>query len=357
MPRLDDDTAIKKHLKVFVGSLPPDAQEGDVGRHFAKYGYVYQVSIHSARDGARDPPYAFVTFKFAADADCAVVDPQHYPGAQRPLNMNFATPRNKDDVKKHDLGDGDQCKVFVGGITDRDSEEELGDFFSQWGLVVLVYRDRSFGFVTFATKEAAMRLMDERSVVFHKRKLDVKCSDSRKQMDDREKQELIRRATARHFHKKTMAVPPPMHPGMPPAYPGLPPGYYPPPGGIPGAPPPGYYGAPPPGYYGDPSGAPPPGYPPVGYPPAGYPPQGYAPPGYPPPGSYGTAPPGYYGSAPGDPAQPALANAPSAGAPPPSAAVYPPSYAPASDPYYSSMGPPPGGAPGAAPHDPRYRPY
>ena len=28
------------------------------------------------------------------------------------------------------------------GISDRDNEEEIGDFFSQWGLVALVYRDQ-----------------------------------------------------------------------------------------------------------------------------------------------------------------------------------------------------------------------
>ena len=53
-------------------------------------------------------------------------------------------------------------EVFVGGISDRDGEEEVGDFFSQWGLVTLVYRDKaSWGFVHFATKEGAMRVLEE----------------------------------------------------------------------------------------------------------------------------------------------------------------------------------------------------
>jgi len=368
MPRIDDDTAIRKYLKVFIGALPNDAKEEEVGRHFSKYGHIYQVSVHHGKDKA---PYAFATFKFAADADCAVVDTQHYPGCQKPLNMNFATPRNKDDRREDRLGDGDQCKVFVGGVSDMDSEEALGDFFSQWGLVVLVYRDRSFGFVTFATKEAALRLMDERTVVFQRRKLDIRCSDSKKQMGDDERQDLIKRATARHFHKKSqVAAAPPMG-----AYPGYPPA------GYPGYPPPGY---PPAGY----PGYPPHGYPPAGYPPTpGYPPQGY--PGYPPPSGY----PGYYGSAPQptsatDQQHPGAAAAPGAapsasayygsappgaygsappgagGAPVPTtspfdgqpAALPAPAYAHTADPYYASMGAPPGAA--AAPgQDPRYRPY
>lgn len=406
MPRIDDELAVSKHLKVFVGSLPSDAREDELGRHFAKYGQVLHCSVHNGdkKGGA----YGFTTFKFAADADCAVVDPQHFPGCQRPLTMGFATPKKGDNGKKDDmLSSGDPCKVFVGGIGDHDSEEEVGDFFSQWGLVVLVYRDRSWGFVTFATKEAALRLLEERTVVFHRKRLDIKTADSNKRIDEGERQELIKRAIARHFHKKTSAQIPAHAP--PPGYP--PSGYYPPPGGYAGGPPPpGYYGgAPPPAYYGAPPGAPPPGYP------SSYPPPAHgAPPGYPPPagGQYGAPPPGGYyppagpssasgGEHPpalpapgGDPyaAHQAYSRDPYAGAPPGSQPPPGPSGHPAPHPtshpdyhhhgdgrgdpgYYrppgdDRYGPPPPSAHApstdpyqqAAPssaygHDPRYRPY
>lgn len=341
MGRLDDEQAVRKHLKVFVGSLPPTATEPQVGHHFARYGQVLSAQIVAPRDSDRSRgPYAFCTFKFAADADCAVVDPQHFPGAQRPLTMGFAAPRNKDpnDKKDDPQGDLDLCKVFVGGIGDRDNEEEVGDFFSQWGLVILVYRDRQWSFVTFATKEAAARILDESSVIFQRRRLDIKASDSKKFMDAAERQDLIQRAIARHFHKKTLpAVPRPgMHPVALPGYPPPAGGYYgaPPPGG--GAPPPGPYGAPPPGYYGAPQGGPPPGYPP-----SGYPPPGYAPPSYPPPGGYyGGAPPGGYygGDAPPVEGPKALPPVPQDYQPSPGGAP-PPAYA--RDPY----APPEGGAP------------
>merc|ERR1719162_1317449 len=140
--------------------------------------------------------------------------------------MGFAAPKGQ-VKKKDDNSDFDPCKVFVGGISDRDSEEQLGDFFSQWGLVILVYRDRQWGYIAFATKEAANRLLDEGSVIFQKRRLDIKPSDSQKRMDEGERQELCRRAIARHFHKKSMAQHTPFAPpGYPPAggYPA--PGHY-----------------------------------------------------------------------------------------------------------------------------------
>lgn len=256
-----------------AGGLPDRAEEREVERHFGKYGHIVHCNVCPPKDADKNKsPYAFVTFKFAADADCAVVDTQHFPGVQRQLAMGFATSRKKDSdeaAKDSMLSDSDPCKVFVGGISDRDGEEEVGDFFSQWGLVTLVYRDKaSWGFVHFATKEGAMRVLEESSITYHRRKLDIKkASESKKVMSDDERHDLVKRAIARHFHKKSA----PPHPGYPP--PGA---YYPPP--------PGYYGAPPPGY---------PGYPPPSYQPPGYPPPHY-------PAAYGSPPPsGPYGAPPG----------------------------------------------------------
>eukprot|EP00930_Biecheleria_cincta_P051641 TRINITY_DN36858_c0_g1_i1.p1 TRINITY_DN36858_c0_g1~~TRINITY_DN36858_c0_g1_i1.p1 ORF type:complete len:392 (-),score=51.49 TRINITY_DN36858_c0_g1_i1:71-1246(-) len=338
-----DDTYVRKNLKVFAGGLPDNTPEHHIGHHFSKYGHVVECDVCEPKDGdAKKAPYAFITFKFAADADCAVVDTQHYPGVQRPLQMGFATPKRKQQVDDDRDGDEDGCKVFVGGIGDRDSEEEIGDFFSQWGLVTLIYRDRGqWGFVHFATKEAATRLLEESTIIYHRRKLDIKrATDSKRSMSEDERHDLTKRAIARHFHKKQTGGPPPA--------------YYPPPAGYYGAPPPAY---PPPGAYPPPAGYPPPvgGYPSPpggGYPPppsGGYPPPSYPSPpsgGYPPPSSGYPLPSGSY-PPPGGSHPP-----PSGGYPPPSGGPPPPSG------YYSPLSQPPGTgqmalpAPAPAPADP-----
>mmetsp|Transcript_4450 Transcript_4450/g.11884 ORF Transcript_4450/g.11884 Transcript_4450/m.11884 type:complete len:545 (-) Transcript_4450:237-1871(-) len=347
-PRNDDDQSVRKHLKVFAGGLPGSASEHAVGSHFSRYGHVSSVSVVPPKEGeGKKSPYAFVTFKFAADADCSVVDSQHFPGASRPLAMGFATPRRKDAQEAQSkaglLSESEPCKVFIAGIGDRDSEEEVGDFFSQWGLVALVYRDRDgWGYVHYGTREGALRLLEEGSVVFQRRRVDVKAASNgpeMKRLDEAEKNDLIRRAIARHFHKKSIGMGPPqaMPPGAPPAgYPA--PGYY-------GGPPAGYYGAPPAGYM-------PPGYPqPGGYPAPGYPPAGYPPPGYAQPPSsayYGGAPPPPSGGYPGGPPPPGPGGpgpSPGPGGGPP------PSSGPAGEPQRALPAPPPdyyrsgGGAP------------
>jgi len=368
----DHDLAVRKRLKVFVGGLPVGTTENQVGQHFSRYGQVMAVSVLLPKEGeSKRAPYAFVTFKFATDADCAVVDVHHFPGASKPLATGFASQRRKDQQDSNAangmLGENDPCKVFVGGIGDKDNEEEVGDFFSQWGLIALVYRDRGWSFVHFATKEGAIRLVEEAALVFQKRRLDVKPSDSNKKgMDPAEKGELVTRAISRHFHKKGTQMPPPAlgPPPMPGAYPMLalpaPGGPAPPMAGAYGAPPPGYYGgAPPPaGYYGAPPpagyyGAPPPAYPPAagyyGAPPPGYPPPGapQAPPGgAPPPAAQPPADPyaGYYGHSAAPPPAPGPAYPP-AGGPPgaPPAGYYrdPAADAAARDEYYRSAGHPP----------------
>ncbi|CAJ1364041.1 unnamed protein product [Effrenium voratum] len=84
------------------------------------------------------------------------------------------------------------------GINERDNEEEIGDFFSQWGLVALVYRDKAnWGFIHFATKEGASRVLEEERVLFQRRPLDVKKATDRRSMSEEERDDLVRRAVAR----------------------------------------------------------------------------------------------------------------------------------------------------------------
>lgn len=246
MGKPQDDEAVRNGLKVFVGGLPERTPEHAVGQHFSKYGHVENVTVCPPKEGeVKKAPYAFVTFRFAADADCAVVDSQNFPGASRPLAMSFAAKKGWENYK--DSGSGDPCKVMVNGISDRDNEEEIGDFFSQWGLVALVYRDQgNWGFVRYATKEGATRVLEEDRVMFQRRTLEVTKANESRSITEEERSDLLHRAVARHFHKKGIQHTAGFYPGY---YP--PPGY--PPGGYPGYPGFGYAGGyyPPPafGYY------------------------------------------------------------------------------------------------------------
>lgn len=261
MGKPQDDEAVRNGLKVFVGGLPDRTPEQAVGQHFSRYGHVESVLVCPPKEGEKKAPYAFaagrrgrkggageVTFRFAADADCAVVDTQNFPGATRPLAMSFAAKkgwvpwhgrsfgvaarmatrirgllasdfpswshgRPKTEGRRS-LQGGHRRRGFSlrgamwRGINDRDNEEEIGDFFSQWGLaacpflcfkelrkgsqVALVHRDKANwgrqaavkvsqpslslgarkscrGFIRYATKEGANRVLEEERVQFQRR--------------------------------------------------------------------------------------------------------------------------------------------------------------------------------------------
>merc|ERR1719436_1507159 len=92
----DNDEAARKYLKVFVGGLPMGTNDRTVGGHFSRYGHVEHIQVLPPKEEEKKSAYAFVTFKYAADADAAILDPQNFPGASRPLTMGFAQPRRRE---------------------------------------------------------------------------------------------------------------------------------------------------------------------------------------------------------------------------------------------------------------------
>jgi len=211
MKILANDIAIEKRLKLFVGNLPPHFYtEMQIGNFFSRYGHVSDCKVIMSSMDPQKPPFAFVQFRLAADVDTAILDgPMRFPSI--PPMISFVLPREGYQGTFLDTLP-EPTKVFVGGVLDNFSEEQLGDFFSQWGLVLLVdlavdprtKKSKGFAFVNFATKEAVMRLFGEEVVNFQGRKLDIRSSEGSRgkpiEMDER--QELTRRAILRHFAKR-----------------------------------------------------------------------------------------------------------------------------------------------------------
>merc|ERR1719506_2257993 len=130
-------------------------------------------------------PQGFATFRNAADADCAVCD-NHQGFPHGPADVKFARVQPPNPVPVH--GDpmkdpwrrpegADKLKVFVAGLGFGEAEEEIGDYFSQWGLVAMVKKvkdssgkDKGFGFIHFTTEMGPLRLLLEPTKVRFKGK-------------------------------------------------------------------------------------------------------------------------------------------------------------------------------------------
>ncbi|VVC86844.1 unnamed protein product [Leptidea sinapis] len=135
--------------KLFVGGLSWQTSSEKLREYFAMFGAVSDVLI------MKDP----VTQE-ASSVDKVLAVPVHTLDGKR-IDPKHATPKSAPKPTK-------TKKIFVGGVGQDTSAEEVRAYFSQFGLVedaVMLMdqqtkRHRGFGFVTFHSEEAVERVCD-----------------------------------------------------------------------------------------------------------------------------------------------------------------------------------------------------
>ncbi|KAI9176559.1 hypothetical protein LWI28_004279 [Acer negundo] len=134
--------------KIFIGGLARETTSAQFVKHFGKYGEITDSVIMKDRKTGQPRGFGFVTY-----ADASVVDKVEI----------------KRTIPKGAMGSKDfkTRKIFVGGIPSTINEEELKDFFMQYGEVQehqimrdhSTSRSRGFGFITFQTDQAVDDLL------------------------------------------------------------------------------------------------------------------------------------------------------------------------------------------------------
>lgn len=112
------------------------------------------------RRAQRSRGFGFITFQEASSVDKVLAVPVHTLDGKR-IDPKHATPKSAPRPAK-------TKKIFVGGVGQDTSAEEVRSYFSQFGLVedaVMLMdqqtkRHRGFGFVTFHSEEAVERVCD-----------------------------------------------------------------------------------------------------------------------------------------------------------------------------------------------------
>lgn len=165
--------------KLFVGALSWETKEDALQSFFAKYGEIVECSI--MRDlQKKSRGFAFITFKDSESVQ-NILDSH----AKEPLNIDdkeidpkLAVPRRRNNKVR---------RIFVGGLSSDTSEEDMREFFLQFGNieeVQLMYdrqtnRHRGFGFVTFEKPGPAEKVC---SIQFHDikgKKVEVKVAQTK----------------------------------------------------------------------------------------------------------------------------------------------------------------------------------
>ncbi|XP_050676430.1 RNA-binding protein Musashi homolog 2-like [Leptidea sinapis] len=146
--------------KLFVGGLSWQTSSEKLREYFAMFGAVSDVLIMKDPVTQRSRGFGFITFQEASSVDKVLAVPVHTLDGKR-IDPKHATPKSAPKPTK-------TKKIFVGGVGQDTSAEEVRAYFSQFGLVedaVMLMdqqtkRHRGFGFVTFHSEEAVERVCD-----------------------------------------------------------------------------------------------------------------------------------------------------------------------------------------------------
>jgi len=156
----------KIDLKLFVGQLPKEWDEGMVTEFFSGYGEILESQIIRDSKSGSSKGCAFVKFASMTKAEEAkrLIETKSItlPGVNNPIQIRWA------DGEDQRLGVDEQTvpKLFVGSIPKSATEENLNDIFSQFGHIEeqALMKDpdgtsKGCAFIKFKNKEDALLAM------------------------------------------------------------------------------------------------------------------------------------------------------------------------------------------------------
>ncbi|KAK3861137.1 hypothetical protein Pcinc_032863 [Petrolisthes cinctipes] len=146
--------------KMFVGGLSWQTTPDKLREYFGSYGTVRDVLIMKDPVTQRSRGFGFITFGDAASVEKVISAGNHVLDGKK-IDPKHATPKNKGRTNR-------TKKIFVGGVSQDTSAEEVKAYFSSFGKVeeaVMLMdnqtkRHRGFGFVTFECEDVVERVCD-----------------------------------------------------------------------------------------------------------------------------------------------------------------------------------------------------
>ncbi|KAG7309982.1 hypothetical protein JYU34_004505 [Plutella xylostella] len=141
------------HRKIFIGGLNYRTTDESLKSHFEKWGEIVDVVVMKDNKTKRSRGFGFITYSKAHMVDDAQNNRPHRIDG-RIVETKRAVARQ--DIKNPEAG-ATVKKLFIGGIKDDHDEDQLREYFSNYGTVhnVSVVTDkatgkkRGFGFVEF----------------------------------------------------------------------------------------------------------------------------------------------------------------------------------------------------------------
>lgn len=153
--------------KLFVGGLSWETTEKELREHFGQYGEIENINVKTDSQTGRSRGFAFIVFT-STDA----IDKVNAAG-------DHIINNKKVDPKKAKARHG---KIFVGGLTNEISDDEIKTYFGQFGNIIDVEmpfdkqksQRKGFCFITFDSEQVVNELLKTPKQKISGKEVDVK---------------------------------------------------------------------------------------------------------------------------------------------------------------------------------------
>ncbi|XP_025265908.1 RNA-binding protein squid isoform X8 [Camponotus floridanus] len=153
--------------KLFVGGLSWETTDKELREHFSTYGDIESINVKTDPNTGRSRGFAFIVFAKAESLDKIMGAGDHV------IN------NKKVDPKKAKARHG---KIFVGGLSTELSDDDIKNFFSQFGTIVEVEmpfdktknQRKGFCFITFESEQVVNELLKTSKQTINGKEVDVK---------------------------------------------------------------------------------------------------------------------------------------------------------------------------------------